>query len=122
MRSNITIDNKKDTVTITLHGMRKIAAMKSSVTFGISHITSVGKAGHIADMNHLRIMGSGVSNHYYGGTFMNMSAHPHEKEFWDVDDPEECIVITLDHEPFTRIYISTDDADKTIRRLQSIIK
>ena len=129
MPSNITIDNKKDTVTITLHGMRKIAAMKSSVTFGISHITSVGKAGHdvekrfstIADMNHLRIMGTAVSNHYYGGTFMNMSVHPHEKEFWDVDDPEECIVITLDHEPFTRIYISTDDADKTIRGLQSII-
>lgn len=130
MPSDITINNKKDTVTITLHGMRKIAAMKSSVTFRISHIVSVSKAHHdveqrfntIVDINHLRIMGSGVSNHYYGGTFMNMSAHPHEKEFWDVDEPEKCIVITLDHESFKRIYISTGDADKTIRRIQSIIK
>jgi len=110
--------------------MRKIAAMKSSVTFRISHIISVSKAGHdveqlfntVADINHLRIMGSDVSNHYYGGVFMNMSTHPHEKEFWDVDNPKECIVITLDHESFKRIYISTRNADKTIRRIQSTIK
>jgi hypothetical protein len=129
MTSNIVIDKDSKRISIQLKGMRKIAAMKSEVSFFIKNITGVEHAGadvearfmSILDVSHLRMMGTKVSNHYYGGSFINMSTSPHEKEFWDVDDPHEAIVIHLKNEPFKRIYISTKNANDTIRQFKELV-
>jgi hypothetical protein len=129
MASNIVIDKNNNKIIIRLKGMRKIAAMKSKVSFSIKNITDVKHAGNdvkarfmsILDIGHLRMIGAKIGNRYYGGSFINMNTSPHEKEFWDVDDPNEAIVIHLNNEPFKRIYISTKNSKGTILQFKKLI-
>lgn len=129
MSSNVIIDKNDKKIIIRLKGMRKIAAMKSKVSFFIKDITGIEHAGsdvearfmNILDIGHLHMIGTKIGNRYYGGSFINMNTSPHEKEFWDVDDPNEAIVIHLKNEPFKRIYISTKNAKKTIRQFKELI-
>ena len=62
-------------------------------------------------------MGTGVPAVFAAGTFY----YHGELVFWDVRDPANTIIVSLDHERYKKLIIEVEDPAATIDRLQSAI-
>jgi hypothetical protein len=66
----------------------------------------------------LKIAGTAVPNIFRAGTFYQEA----EWVFWDVHNPEQTIVIELDHEHFEKLIIEVADPLAEIQKLRTALR
>ena len=114
---NVSIDG--DRAIFELEGFDKLWAFRSRLQIPLAHITDVaGNDGRVGRWWHgFKIIGTefpgllGVGSFYYHG----------EMVFWDVRDPEQAIIISLDHEHYKKLIIEVDDPAQTVSLLREAI-
>lgn len=115
--SVLDFDDDRGIITVRLNGLKRLVTMKSSVTLHTKDIESVdtidssqvGKAMSLYNLTHLR--GGKSKGRYYGGAFTKTATMEHE--FWDVDDINGVVMITMKRGPYARIFLSFDDPEKS---------
>ena len=115
MPSNLSIAHGH--VVIELSRMARIASLRSSFGFDTSDITDVRLAGH---HDRRRFMDIARYDHYLGGVIPALDRNGRSiSEFWDVDDPNNMVVIHLrwPHDGIGIVYVSADDPRGLVRRL-----
>jgi hypothetical protein len=114
---NVSIDD--DRAIFELEGFDKLWAFRSRLQIPLAHITDVAaNDGRVGRWWHgIKIIGAeipgllGVGTFYYHG----------EMVFWDVRDPAQTIVISLDHEHYKKLIVEVADPGRTIAQLRKAI-
>jgi hypothetical protein len=111
---NVTVDG--DEAVFEVEGFDKLWALRSRLTIPLAHLTR-------AEINHdevgrwwhgIKIVGTDAPGLFAAGTFY----YHGEVVFWDVRNPANAIVLTLDHERYKKLIIEVADPAATIARLQ----
>jgi hypothetical protein len=112
---NISIEG--DRAVFEVEGMDKFWAFRSRLQIPIAHITQVeANHGEVGRWWHgLKLIGTSVPGLLGAGTFY----YHGEMVFWDVHDPANAIVLSLDHERYKKLIVEVADPLTTVARLQS---
>lgn len=103
-------------------GVDKILALKSRLEVPLSQVKGSAPLDEQTqrDLRHsLRLPGTYLPGVIIAGSYYEWSNH--QWMFWDVERPEQAIVITLAHERFTRLVIEVADPQATIQAIQTAI-
>jgi hypothetical protein len=114
---NITIDG--DQAILEVQGFDKLWALRSRLQLPLAHILSVeANADHVGRWEHgFKMLGTDVPGLLAAGTFYYQG----ELVFWDVHNPANAIVLSLDHERYKKLIIEVEDPATTIGVLQSAL-
>ena len=105
-----------DAAVFEVEGFDKVFAFRSRLTIPLAHITG-------ADINHdqvgrwwhgLRLLGTDVPGLFGGGTFY----YHGEVVFWDVHDPANAIIVSLNHERYQKLIVEVADPAAAVALLQ----
>jgi hypothetical protein len=111
---DITIEN--DRVRFEVEGWDKLWALKSQLEIPLAHIVSVRADPEPARgwWHGLRLPGTQIPGVLTAGTFYQ----PGGAVFYDVHDPENTIVLELDHEHYTSLVMEVADPAAAVAMLQ----
>src|SRR3954453_16192715 len=114
---NTTING--DQAILEVQGFDKLWALRSRLQLRLGHIVSGGaKATQVCFWRHgLNVLCTDVPGVLAAGTFYYQG----ELVFWDVHDPANAIVLSLDHERYKKLIIEVEDPAAAIDQLQSAI-
>jgi quercetin dioxygenase-like cupin family protein len=109
----------KDRVRFEIEGMDKLWAMRSHIDIPLEHIVSVrvDKEEARGWFHGLRLPGTQIPGVITAGTFYQSEGWV----FFDVHDPDNTVVIELDHERYKRLVIEVEDPEKTVTSLREAI-
>jgi hypothetical protein len=114
----ISVDD--DRAIFDVKGIDKLWALRSRLEIPLAHITgiehdpeSVGRWWH-----GFKVFGTDVPGIFAAGTFYYRG----ELVFWDVSEPEQTVVVSLDHERYKKLIIQVSDPDETVARVRAAIK
>jgi hypothetical protein len=104
---------------ITVEGMDKVWALKSHLSIPLAHIAGVSHEPEIAKgwWHGVRLPGVQIPGVLTAGTFYQHG----EWAFWDVHDPEKCIMITLHDEGYQKLIIEVADPQKAITDISAAL-
>jgi hypothetical protein len=104
---------------LEVEGFDKLWALRSRLHIPLAHITSVeANAEQVGRWWHgFKIVGTDVPGLLGAGTFY----YHGELVFWDVHDPANSIILSLDHERYKKLIIEVHDPAATLDRLRSAI-
>jgi hypothetical protein len=107
------------TAVFEVEGFDKVWALRSRLQIPLAHITDVesGRDQVSRWWHGFKIMGADLPGMFAAGTFY----YHGELVFWDVHDPTETIIISLDHECYKKLIIQVDDPAETGARLRAAI-
>jgi hypothetical protein len=113
----ITIDG--DRVQFDVQGWDKLWALKSQLEIPLEHITAVRADPEPARgwWHGLRLPGTQIPGVLTAGTFYQSDG----AVFYDVHDPENTIVLDLNHEHYKRLIVEVEQPAMTVSMLQSAI-
>ncbi|GAA1745330.1 hypothetical protein [Luedemannella helvata] len=113
---------------VTIEGLRKLWTLKSELTIPLTHVrgatvdpgisTRFPGFSKVSEWPGRKVLGTDWYGRYLGGTF----SQDGDRVFWDVGNPDKAIVITVDSEDFTRLYIEVDDPEATVRAIEAAIR
>jgi len=115
--SRVVIENQQ--LIITMHGARKLLALKSELSVPLSSVKSVTAGLQWKDTPkplEKRFGANGFG--YFGGTF----AQHGNKVFYDIRKKEDAIVITLKNEDFESLVIGVDNPDETVALINDALR
>lgn len=126
--SRIEFDDGAGTITVMLNGLKRIVTLKSSVTIHAHDVASVDvidgriavRAMTIHNLTRLRGNGNGPRSRYYGGVFTKAATMEHE--YWDVDDTDHVVMITMLRGPYSRVFLSFDDPQGMVDRIRCHVR
>jgi hypothetical protein len=100
-----------DRVHFDVEGLDKFWAFRSQLDIPLAHILAVEIDPEAARgwWHGLRIMGSNIPGVLTAGTFYQQGGIV----FYDVHDPEQTIVLELEHETYKRLIVEVEDPQKT---------
>lgn len=115
----VTVSVEGDRVRFEVRGLDKLWALKSELEFPLAHIREVRIDPEPARgwWKGIRFPGTQIPGVLTAGTFYQHG----EAIFYDVHDPEQTIVLELDHEHYGRLVIEVDDPPAVTATLQSAI-
>lgn len=100
-----------DRVVFLVEGLDKLWALRSRLEIPLAHVTSVehdpeqvGRWWH-----GFKLMGTEVPGLFAAGTFY----YHGEAVFWDVRNPANTIVVSLDHERYRKLIVEVADPQAT---------
>jgi|SRR6516225_2762668 hypothetical protein len=111
---HVSIDG--DFALFEVEGLDKIFALRSRLTIPLAHITAV-------EINHdqvgrwwhgLKLLGTDVPGLFGGGTFY----YHGEIVFWDVHDPANAVIVSLNHERHKKLIVEVADPAAAVALLQ----
>ena len=104
---------------IKVQGADKIWALKSQLSIALEHIDDVGYDPDLVRnwYRGLKVIGSRIPGVLMAGTFIQDG----QRVFWDVYDPEQAIVISLQDENYQQLIIEVEDPQTQVARLQALI-
>lgn len=106
-----TIEIKDQTLLVTMEGMDKILALRSSIAVPLAHITGVTARPDIAKVMYMPVESQfrGVRNpgHVIAGTLV--MADGSGNVFCDVHDETRALSIDLQHDQYKRLIIEVSD-------------
>ena len=115
--ATVAVTNESLTVHVT--GVDRILGFKSTITVPLAHVTEItqdateaGKAFH-----GLRLPGTGIPGVLTAGSFLKTG----EWTFWDVHDPDKAVIISLDHEHYSRLVVGVDDPGATVEAVRAAL-
>jgi hypothetical protein len=97
------------TLTVTMHSIDKILALRGNVSVPVSHIRGVElRPQEARDIWHGFRIGTNIPGVITAGTFITGDG----KVFFDVHDPDRAIAINLEGDTYRRLIVEVD-ADET---------
>jgi len=108
---------------VNVIGVDKILALRSHLEIPLTNVLGAAPldAQTKADLRgSLRVPGTYVPGVIIAGSYYQWGKK--EWMFWDVAHPENAIVISLDHEKFTRLVIEVADPTATIASIESALR
>src|SRR3954454_16025346 len=114
---NIAVDG--DHAVFEVEGLDKLWALRSRLQLPLAHIVSVEANTEQVGRwwNGFKLLGTYVPGVLGAGTFYYQG----ELVFWDVHDPANAIVLSLDHERYKKLIIEAEDPAAKSGQLQSAI-
>ena len=108
-----------DRVRFEVEGWDKLWAFKSHLEIPLAHILSVRADPEPARgwWHGLRLPGTQIPGILTAGSFYQSGGFV----FYDVHDPEQTVVIELDHEHYQRLVIEVEYPDDVVSMLRSAI-
>jgi len=115
---DVTIDG--DRAVFNVEGLHKLWSFRSRLEIPLAHIIDVrADPDQVRHWWHgVKLVGTDVPKLFAAGTFY----YHGERVFWDVSDPANTIVISLDHERFKKLIIEVADAERTKAALEVALK
>ena len=112
----VTISIESGLVNFDVEGLDKLWSFRSRLTIPISHIRSARVDTEAARgwWHGLRLMGTSVPGILTAGSFYEQGG----MVFYDVHNPDNTIVIELDHERYVRIIVEVEDPLRTVSELE----
>src|SRR5258706_16258019 len=103
-----------------VEGLDKFWAFRSRLDIPLTHISAVRIDAEAARgwWHGLRIMGSNIPGVLTAGTFYQQGGIV----FYDVHDPEQTIVLELEHETYKRLIVEVEDPQKTWMMIEQALK
>lgn len=113
----VTISLEGELVIFEVKGWDKLWSLHSRLTIPSSHILSVHTDPNPAMgwFEGIKLLGTGIPNFFRAGTFYQDG----ELVFWDVRNPENTIVIELEHENFRKLIVEVENPASAIALLES---
>ena len=106
MKAHVHIEGER--LVVTMHGFDVVWTFRRRIAVPLAHVTGARVDPHVA--SHGPWLGAGRTDALldYAVAAGPMVVHGRH-EFWDVHDPERCVTIDLEDEPFERLVIEVDD-------------
>jgi hypothetical protein len=105
-----------DRVAFSVEGLDKLWAFRSCLEIPLAHVIDaehdpeqVGRWWH-----GLKLLGTEVPGLFAAGSFW----YHGEKVFWDVRNPANTIVVSLEHERYTKLILEVEDPADIVARLK----
>jgi len=115
----VTVSVEGERVAFNVEGMDKLWSLRSRLEIPIAHITG-------AEVNHeqvgrwwhgLKLLGTDLPGLFAAGMFR----YHGETVFWDVRDPAQAVIVSLEHETYKKLIVEVADPAATVATLQSVI-
>ena len=115
----VTISIEGDRVRFDVQGWDKLWALKSQLEIPLAHIQSVRADPEPARgwWHGIRLPGTQIPGVLTAGTFYSSEG----AVFYDVHDPENTIVLELEHEHYKRLVVEVEDPARAVSTLQTAI-
>jgi hypothetical protein len=106
MKAHVHIEGER--LVVTMHGFDVVWTFRRRIAVPLAHVTGARVDAHVA--SHGPWLGAGRTDALldYAVAAGPMVVHGRH-EFWDVHDPERCVAIDLEDEPFERLVIEVDE-------------
>jgi hypothetical protein len=106
-----------DRAVFEVEGIDKFWAFRSRLEIPLAHVKDVTfDPDQVGRWWHgLKVVGTDLPGLFAAGTFY----YHGQLVFWDVRDPANTIVVSLDHERYQKLIIEVADPDEVVRRLQA---
>ena len=113
---DVTIDG--DRVVFEIEGFDKLWAFRSRLEIPLAHITGVAHdPEQVGRWWHgVKLLGTEIPGLFAAGRFL----YHGEMVFWDVRDPANSIVVSLDHERYKKLIFEVADPDATVALLKQL--
>ena len=109
-----------DRAVFAVQGMDTLWSFKSQIEIPLAHIAGVeANPDHVRRWWHgFKLLGTDV-----GGLFAAGSFYYHgELVFWDITDPAQTVVVSLEHERYKKLIIEVADVAGAVARLRAALK
>ena len=115
----VTISIEGDRIRFDVEGWDKLWALKSQLEIPLAHIQSARVDPEAARgwWHGLRLPGTQIPGLLTAGTFYTSEGFV----FYDVHDPENTIVLELEHEHYKRLVVEVENPTSAVAVLQSAI-
>jgi hypothetical protein len=114
---DVTIEG--DRAVFEVEGWDKMWSLRSRLEIPLAHIT--GAEVNTEEVRRwwrgFRVAGTSVPTVFTAGTFY----YHGELVFWDIRDPADTIIVSLEHERYRKLIIEVRDPAAVVARLQSAI-
>lgn len=108
-----------NTVIVTIEGLNKLWALKSSLTIPLTNIRGATiDPGIVNERKGFRAPGTNFPGLITAGTF-HLNG---ERIFWDVHNPHKTIVIELTNEHYARLIIEVDNPRAAVELIETAIQ
>jgi hypothetical protein len=109
-----------DRALFVVEGLDKLWSFKSQIEVPLAHISGVeADATQVGIWWHgFKLIGTDVPGLFAAGTFY----YHGEIVFWDVRDPAQTVIVSLEHERYKKLIIEVLDPDWTVARLSGAIR
>ncbi len=116
----VNVSTEGDRLHLEVEGIDKLWTLRSHLEFPLSHVRAVRIDPEAARgwWHGLKIIGSNIPGILTAGTFYEQGG----MVFYDVHDPEQTIVLDLDHERYKRLIVEVQDPDKTRATIERAMK
>jgi hypothetical protein len=115
----VKIDFEQDKLILKVEGMDKLWSFRSQLSIPLSDITDVYSDPRKAHewWRGLKVMGARIPGLIEAGTFLQQG----KQVFWDVENPDQTIILDLAHENYQQIIIQVENPEETIRQIKKAI-
>jgi hypothetical protein len=115
----VKIDFEQDKLILKVEGMDKLWSLRSQLSIPLSDIINVYSDPGIAHewWRGMKVMGSRIPGLIEAGTFLQQG----KQVFWDVENPDQTIVLDLAHENYQQIVIQVENPEEAIRQIKEAI-
>jgi len=108
-----------DSVVFEVEGLDKLWAFRSRLQLPLAHVSSVD---HDPDAvgrwwHGFKLVGTELVGLFAAGTFY----YHGELVFWDVRNPQNTIIVSLDHERYKKLIVEVADPNGTIEFLRKAL-
>jgi hypothetical protein len=109
-----------DRVVFEVEGLDRLWALRSRLEIPLAHVIDAEtNAEQVGRWWHgLKLWGTDVPGVFAAGTFY----YHGELVFWDVRDPANTIIVTLDHERYKKLMVEVVDPAGTASRLRGALR
>ncbi len=106
-----------DDLVVTIEGLNKLWALKSTLTIPLANVRgATADPGIIKEPKGIRAPGAHLPGVITAGTF-HLDG---DRVFWDVRDPAKAVVIELADERYARLVLQVDDPRATVELVEGV--
>ena len=109
-----------DRAVFEVEGLHQLWALRSRLEIPLTHITAVEiDPDQVGRWWHgWKLLGTQVPGLFAAGTFY----YHGELVFWDVSEPTQTIIVSLDHERYKKLIIEVADPQEVVTRLRTSLR
>lgn len=106
-------------LTLHVHGVDKLWALKSSLEIPLAHITEIRADASVARgwWHGVRMPGTNIPGVLTAGTFYQDG----KRIFWDVHHPEKTVVLELRDERYNELIVEVADPNATVEMVRAAL-
>jgi hypothetical protein len=115
----VNVDTVDGAAVFEVEGLDQLWALRSRLEIPLTHITDVAHdPEQVGRWWHgWKLLGTDVPGLFAAGTFY----YHGELVFWDVHDPANTIVVSLNHERYKKLILEVGDPEGVVNRLRAAL-